>query len=135
LDCWINDALYTSLGTIGNYNANADIHNLYFTVAHAVGFSVFTGRILATDFITLLLPFQITHEVLFSQPNSFLAVFSVTFDYNIQNSTRFSTTTSEDELFFKPLYKNHAENTASIKRRVYIREILFYNGLCISGRL
>jgi hypothetical protein len=34
---------------------------------------VFTSRILATDFITVLLSLKITHEHLFSQPNSFLA--------------------------------------------------------------
>jgi hypothetical protein len=32
-----------------NYNAIADIHNLQITAAHAVGFSVFTSRLLATD--------------------------------------------------------------------------------------
>jgi hypothetical protein len=41
--------LYTPLGTAGNYNAIADLHTLQFTVTHALGFSVFTSRILATD--------------------------------------------------------------------------------------
>jgi hypothetical protein len=36
------------------------------TVAHAFGFSVFTSRILATDFITVSSSLQITHDVLFS---------------------------------------------------------------------
>jgi hypothetical protein len=31
------------------YSAVADLHTLQFTVTHAQGFSVFTGRILATD--------------------------------------------------------------------------------------
>jgi hypothetical protein len=35
-----------------NYNAIADLHNVQFTVTHAVGFSVFTSRILATDLNT-----------------------------------------------------------------------------------
>jgi hypothetical protein len=48
---WIgfNDTLYTSLGTTGNYSAIADLHTLQFTVTHALGFSAFTSRILATD--------------------------------------------------------------------------------------
>jgi hypothetical protein len=50
------------------------IHTSQFTVTHALGFSVFTSRNLATDFITVSLSFHITHEVFFSQPNSFLAI-------------------------------------------------------------
>jgi hypothetical protein len=34
------------------YSAIADLHNLQFTVAHALGFSAFTIRPLATDFNT-----------------------------------------------------------------------------------
>jgi hypothetical protein len=34
------------------YSAIADLHTLQFTVAHVVGFSVSTSRILATDFNT-----------------------------------------------------------------------------------
>jgi hypothetical protein len=34
------------------YSAIADIHNLQSTVAHALGFFVFTSRILATDLNT-----------------------------------------------------------------------------------
>jgi uncharacterized membrane protein YcfT len=30
----------------------ADLHNLHFTVAHALGFSVFNSRLLATDLNT-----------------------------------------------------------------------------------
>jgi hypothetical protein len=56
------------------YGPLADLHTLQFTVTHALGFSVFTSRILATDFITVSLSLQITHEVIFSQPNSFLAI-------------------------------------------------------------
>jgi hypothetical protein len=43
------DTLYTPLGTTGNYSATADLHTLQFTVTHALGFSLFTSRILATD--------------------------------------------------------------------------------------
>jgi hypothetical protein len=44
------DTLYTPLGTAGNYSAVAILYTLQFTVAHALGFSVSTSRILATDF-------------------------------------------------------------------------------------
>jgi hypothetical protein len=44
------DILYTELGTTGNYSAIADLHTLELTVTYALGFSVFTSRILATDF-------------------------------------------------------------------------------------
>jgi hypothetical protein len=40
---------FTQLGTTCNYSAVIDLHTLQFTVKHAVGFSVFTSRILATD--------------------------------------------------------------------------------------
>jgi spore maturation protein SpmB len=43
------DILYTQLGITGNYSAIAILHTLQFTVAHALGFSVFTSRILATE--------------------------------------------------------------------------------------
>jgi hypothetical protein len=51
LDCVIGliDTLCTPLGTTGSYSAIADLHTLQFTVTHALGFSVFTNRILATD--------------------------------------------------------------------------------------
>jgi hypothetical protein len=49
-------------------------HTLQFTVAYAIGFSVCTSRILVTVFITVSMSLQITHEVFFSQPNSFLAI-------------------------------------------------------------
>jgi hypothetical protein len=43
------DPLYTQLGTTGNYSVIADLHTLEFTATHALEFSVFTSRILATD--------------------------------------------------------------------------------------
>jgi hypothetical protein len=43
------DTLYTQLGTTDNYSAIADLHTLPFIVTHALGFSVFISRILATD--------------------------------------------------------------------------------------
>jgi hypothetical protein len=70
------DTLYTVFGTTGNYSAVTHLHTLQFTDTHVVGFSVFTSRILATDFITISLSHQITYEVFFSQPNSLLAISS-----------------------------------------------------------
>jgi hypothetical protein len=55
------------------YSAIADLHTLQFTVTNTPGFSVFTSRILATDFMTVSVSHKITHEI-FSQPNSFLAI-------------------------------------------------------------
>jgi hypothetical protein len=46
----------SQLGTTGNYSAVADLHTLQSTVTHALGFSVFTSRILATDFYTVVIP-------------------------------------------------------------------------------
>jgi hypothetical protein len=43
------DTLYTSLGTTGNYSANADLDIFQFIVTHALVFAVFTSRILTTD--------------------------------------------------------------------------------------
>jgi hypothetical protein len=37
------------------YSAIADLHTLQFTVTRALGFSVFTSRILATDFNTVFI--------------------------------------------------------------------------------
>jgi hypothetical protein len=65
---------FTLFGTTGTYNAIAILHTLQFTVTHALGFSALTSRILATDFITGSLSLQITHEVFFSQHNSFLVI-------------------------------------------------------------
>jgi hypothetical protein len=41
------------LGTTGSYSAIANIHTLQFTVTHALRFSAYTSRILATNFISL----------------------------------------------------------------------------------
>jgi hypothetical protein len=67
------DTLYTPLRTIGIYSTIDDLHTLQFTVTHALGFSVFTSRILAMDLEVSLLV-QITHEVFFSLPKSFIAI-------------------------------------------------------------
>jgi hypothetical protein len=66
--------LYTVIGATGNYSAIAILHTSKFPVAHTLGFSVYTSRILATDFITVSLSLQITHEVFFAPPNYSLAI-------------------------------------------------------------
>jgi hypothetical protein len=44
--------LVTASPNYSQYSAIADLRNLQFTVAHALGFSVFTSRLLATDLNT-----------------------------------------------------------------------------------
>jgi hypothetical protein len=67
--------LFTQPGTTSNYSAISDLHTVQLTVTHALGFSVFISRILATDYITFSLSLKITYEI-FSQPNSFLVISS-----------------------------------------------------------
>jgi hypothetical protein len=50
LDDWISCTLYIhTVPDYRQYRAIFDLHTSQFTVAHALGFSVFTSRILATD--------------------------------------------------------------------------------------
>jgi hypothetical protein len=50
LDDWIYCTLYIHITRdYRQYSAIAALHTLQFTVTHALGFSVFTSRILATD--------------------------------------------------------------------------------------
>jgi hypothetical protein len=48
---WIGfiGTLYNQLVLIRSYSAISDLHNLQFTVTHALGFPVFTSRILVTE--------------------------------------------------------------------------------------
>jgi hypothetical protein len=46
---FITPYTFTQFGTTGNYSAIANLHALQFTITHALGFSVFSSRILATD--------------------------------------------------------------------------------------
>jgi hypothetical protein len=78
------DTLYIHFGTTGNYSGTAV--STHFTVhRYALGFSVFTTRILATDFITVSLSAQITHEVFFSEPNSLLTISAYSFKDEISS--------------------------------------------------
>jgi hypothetical protein len=47
INTWVTTAL-----NYNQYNSIADLHNLQFTVAHALGFSVSTSRLIATDLNT-----------------------------------------------------------------------------------
>jgi hypothetical protein len=76
LDDWIYCTLYIhTTRDYRQYNAIADLlaHTLQFTVTHALEFSSFISRILATD-LSVSLSLQIAHGVFFSQPNSSLAL-------------------------------------------------------------
>jgi uncharacterized membrane protein YqaE (UPF0057 family) len=48
-DCIYCIFTFTQLGTTGNHSAIAILHTFQFTVIHALGLSIFTCRILATD--------------------------------------------------------------------------------------
>jgi hypothetical protein len=49
LDDWIYCTLYTTPRNYRQYSTIAILHSSQFTVPHALGFSVFTSRILVTD--------------------------------------------------------------------------------------
>jgi hypothetical protein len=50
LDDWIYWCLLCTISlNYEQYSAIADLHNLQFTVTHALGFPVFTSRILVTE--------------------------------------------------------------------------------------
>jgi hypothetical protein len=55
------------------YSAIADLHNLQFTVIHALGFSVFTSRLLATDLKTEtsnLNHYEVSYNFLWNHPGT-----------------------------------------------------------------
>jgi hypothetical protein len=75
LDNWIYCTLY--IHTVRDYRQYSSIdilHTFQFAVAHAVGFTVFTSRILPTDFHTVSLALQTTPKVFFASPNSFVGI-------------------------------------------------------------
>jgi hypothetical protein len=61
---------FIQFGNTGSYTAIAIVRTLRFTVAHALGFSVFPCIV-----ATVSLSVQITREVFFAQRNSFLPLF------------------------------------------------------------
>jgi hypothetical protein len=62
---------YTLTSYYRQYSAIAILHTLQFTVAHALGFSVFPSRILATDLSQTQWHFK-SLEAFFAQSNFFL---------------------------------------------------------------
>jgi hypothetical protein len=66
---------FLQLETTGNTVLSLIYTLLQFTVTHALVFIVFTSRIPVTDFIPVLLSFQITHGVFFRSPITFLSLF------------------------------------------------------------
>jgi hypothetical protein len=66
--------IHRQLGTTGNYSAIAILHTFQFTVANALAFSSLQWLYPGNGCITVSLALQITHEVFFSQPNSFLVI-------------------------------------------------------------
>jgi hypothetical protein len=69
------DILHKPDGTTGNYGANADLHTSQFTFTHALGFSVFTSRILATDLQQSQCHFKSHTKSSFHSPIPFLPLF------------------------------------------------------------
>jgi hypothetical protein len=53
LGVWIYWHLIYTTRNYGQYSTIADLHTFLFTVTYTVWFSVFTSRIMATDFITV----------------------------------------------------------------------------------
>jgi hypothetical protein len=78
------------------YNATDDLHALQFTVKHALGFSLFTSRILATDLSQSHFNFK-SHMKYSCQ--SLISFFSINFDCHFQNPTHFLITSSNDLLY------------------------------------
>jgi hypothetical protein len=105
LDDWIYCTLY--IHTTRDYmQYSATTIYTHFTVHRYTRARVLSLHQLypGNGFIKVSLSLQITHEVFFSPPNSFLChFFSVILDCHLQNSTHFLTTTHSNELFFKTL--------------------------------
>jgi hypothetical protein len=86
---WIHYTLYIHLGTSGKYSSIAELHNLPFTITHALGFSVFTSRILATNLQQSHCHFK-SHVM--ASFHSLIPFMTFLFNH-LQNSTELSTTT------------------------------------------
>jgi hypothetical protein len=51
MSLFVSPHTFTQFGTAGNYSAIAILRTFQFNITHALGFSVFTSRILATDLL------------------------------------------------------------------------------------
>jgi hypothetical protein len=65
----------SQLGTAGSYSSIAILHTFQFTVIHALGFSVFTSRILATDLSQSHCHFKSQMKSCLRRLISFLSIF------------------------------------------------------------
>jgi hypothetical protein len=119
--------IYWQLGTTDNYSAIADLHTLQFTVTHALGFSVFTSRILATDLWQSHWNSKSYIKQCFHSPIPFLSLFCncqlhsiPLFPSSYPGRLASRNSTNSNDLLC-PFYNPYAENTASLllRRRVY----------------
>jgi hypothetical protein len=92
---WIYWHLIHTTRDYRQYSAITDLHTVQFTITHALGFSVFTSRILATD---LSQSHCNIWSLLFTAQFLPCYFFSVTLDCHLQNSTLYLTTHSNDLL-------------------------------------
>jgi hypothetical protein len=113
------------------YSALAILHTFQFTVEHTQGFSVITSLILATDFITVSLSLQITYEVFFAHPNSFLAMIldSIRFLYSqahIPVGWRLETRLDfSPALCYQTLLYNHFARTTQKTQHLLLRRHIY----------
>jgi hypothetical protein len=126
------DTLYTVLRTTDNYSAIADLHTLQSTVIHALGFSVFTSRILATDLQQSHCHFKVHKKSSLHPLIPFLPLFCncqlssiplLRCSYPSRLASRYSTWLNSTQLDYilscwTLLYNHLAENTASIVKEV-----------------
>jgi hypothetical protein len=84
---FIDTYTFTQFGTTGNCSAIAILHTFQFTVAHTLGFSVFTSRIPATDISQSHCPFN-THMT--SSWHSLIPLLPFSAASNSEDSTQFS---------------------------------------------
>jgi hypothetical protein len=119
----------------------ADLHTLQFTATQALGFSVFTSRILATDLQQSHCNFK-SHMK--SSLHSLIHFFSVAFDCHLQNSTQFSTTRTTFFISLQPLGTDRAENLCIVEKACLLTGCLAMNvllllayasaGMCLPSR-
>jgi hypothetical protein len=75
------------------------ISTLQFTVTHTLGFSIFTRRILATDFNTVIIPFSLNHTLQISLHYSAHKVFSSQLNFFLAISSQLSSTAVSKDFF------------------------------------
>jgi hypothetical protein len=136
LDDWIYCTLYIhTVRDYRQYGAIAILHTLQFTVTHALGFSVFTSRILATDLSQSHCHFKSHMKSSFHNLNPFFPLFcncqlnsipllpsSYPSVLAFRNSTQFYAAATNS---FGTLLYNHFVRTTQKIRRLYCLEGVF----------